>query len=231
MPVRSSISKAVMRAVALDADPPFTTMVPGVDIGVEAFDPVGDKLDRPPQQLRQRIGRHFVGVDMYLDAEGAADVLADHADLLFCEAEVKGRDILHHVRRLRALIDREPRFCGIPVGDDSARLQRHAGVTAEDELRLHDLIGIGKSLIDVSGIMSALEGKIIAERRMNDRSLRIERGTHIRDCVELSILDKDGLGGVLGKRATGRDHGRDGFALPADAIDRDGVLRRRFEAF
>jgi len=65
---------------------------------------------------------------------------------------------------------------------------------------------------------------------MNDRGLRIERGTHVRYRVERVILDKDGLGCVLCKRATGRDHGRDGFALPADTIDRDGMLRRGFKA-
>ena len=32
------------RAVALDADPPPAAMVAGVNIGVEAFDPVGDDI-------------------------------------------------------------------------------------------------------------------------------------------------------------------------------------------
>ena len=70
-------------AVALDADLALAAMIAGVNIGVEAFDPVGDEFDRPPQQFRQRIGRHLVGIDVDLDAEGAADVLADHADLRF----------------------------------------------------------------------------------------------------------------------------------------------------
>ena len=133
-------------AVALDADPPLAAMVAGVNIGVEAFDPVGDEFDRPAQQFRQRIGRHFVGVDVDLDAEGAADVLADHANLRLLEAEMKRRDVLHHVRRLRALVDRQPRLGGVPVGHHRARLQRHAGVPAKDEVRFHHLVGIGKRL-------------------------------------------------------------------------------------
>jgi hypothetical protein len=56
-------------------------MVAGMNIGIEAFDPVGDEFDRPPQQFRQRIYSHFVGVNVDLDAKGAADVLADHANL------------------------------------------------------------------------------------------------------------------------------------------------------
>ena len=35
------------RPITLDPDPPFTAMVAGVNVGVEAFDPVGDELDRP----------------------------------------------------------------------------------------------------------------------------------------------------------------------------------------
>ena len=38
------------------------------------------------------------------------------------------------------------------------------------------------------------------------------------------------LRGVLGLSATARHHGRDRFALPAHAINRDGALRGRFEA-
>ena len=39
------------RPVTLDPDPPLAAMVAGVNVGVEAFDPVGDELDRPPQQF------------------------------------------------------------------------------------------------------------------------------------------------------------------------------------
>ena len=72
-------------AVALDADLALAAMIAGMNIGIEALDPVGDEFDRPAQQFRQRIGRHFVGVDVDLDAEGAADILADHANLRLLE--------------------------------------------------------------------------------------------------------------------------------------------------
>ena len=38
-------------AVALDADPPLAAVIAGMNVGVEAFDPVGDVFDRPQQQL------------------------------------------------------------------------------------------------------------------------------------------------------------------------------------
>ena len=217
-------------AVALDADPALAAMVAGMNVGIEAFDPVGDEFDRPAQQFRQRIGRHFVGVDVDLDAEGAADILADHANLRFLKAEMKRRDVLHHVRRLRALVDRQPRLGGVPVGHHRARLQRHAGVPSEDEIRLHHLVGVGKRRIDRAGVEIALEGEIVAERGMNDRRFRIERGAHVRHRFQLFVFDRDDFGGVLRDRPAGRHDGRDRFALPADAIDRDRMLRRGFQA-
>src|SRR5258705_8251081 len=38
-------------AITLDADPSLAAMVAGMNIGVEALDPVGDEFDRTPQQL------------------------------------------------------------------------------------------------------------------------------------------------------------------------------------
>src|ERR1700733_3041290 len=131
---------------------------------------------------------------MDLDSEGTADILTDHANLPFCESKVERRNILHHVRCLRALIDGEPRFRGIPVSNNRARLKRHARVTTEDKLSFHDLVGIGQGLIDFTGIKDAFESEIVTKRRMNDRDLRIERGAHVRYRVERVILDKDGLG-------------------------------------
>ena len=72
-------------AVVLDADLRLDAMVAGVDVGDEALDPVGDEFDRPLEQLRQRHRRHLVGVGVHLDAERAADVLGDDADLMLFE--------------------------------------------------------------------------------------------------------------------------------------------------
>ncbi len=65
---------------------------------------------------------------------------------------------------------------------------------------------------------------------MNHRRFRIERGAHVRHRFQFLVFNGDEFGGVLGDGAAGRHDGRDRLALPADAIDRDRVLRRRFEA-
>ena len=88
----------------------------------------------------------------------------------------------------------------------------------------------GKGPIDLARIVIALKGQVVAERGMDDGCRRIERGAHVRYRIELLIIDRDMLRGVLGRSAAGRHDGRDRFALPADAVDRDSVLRRGFEA-
>ena len=93
-------------------------MIPGMNVGVEAFHPVGHEFNRSAQQFGYRIGRHLVGVDMNLDAERAAHVLANDADLRLLKPEMQSRDVLHHMRRLRALVDGEPFFGFAPVSHD-----------------------------------------------------------------------------------------------------------------
>jgi len=91
-----------------------------MDVGVKTLDPVGDELYWPAQQFRQRIGGHLVGVDVNLDAERAADVLADDPDLRLLETEMQRRQVLHHMRRLGALIDRQPRFRSVQSATPNA---------------------------------------------------------------------------------------------------------------
>ena len=57
-----------------------------------------------------------------------------------------------------------------------------------------------------------------------------ERGLGVGDGRELLVVDDDERAGILGLRAAARDHGRDRLALPARAVDRDRVLRRRLDA-
>ena len=99
------------------------------------------------------------------------------------------RNILHHVRRLRALIDRQPCLRSVPVGHHGARLQRDAGMAPENEVGFDHLVGLREGPIDLPGIVVALEGEIVAKRSMDDRRRRIERRAHIRDRLKFFILD------------------------------------------
>ena len=167
---------------------------------------------------------------MHLDAERAADVLAQDAHLRLGEPEMLGDDVLHHVRRLGALVDRQAGLAGIPVGDHGARLERHARVAAEMEGRLDDCVGLREGGVHLAGVEQALEGEIIAEIRVDDGRLCIERRLHVGDGLELLVLDVDPLGRILRRRPRLGDDGRHRLALPAGALHGDGVLRRRFQS-
>src|SRR6266478_4156737 len=110
---------------------------------------------------------------------------------------MEGRDVLHHVRRLRALVDGQPLFGNVPVGHYSTRLQRHAGMPPKDEIRLHHLVGLGKRRIDSASLEVTLERQIVTERRMNHRGFRIERGPHVRYCIQFLVFNPEGFRCVL----------------------------------
>jgi hypothetical protein len=128
-------------AVLVDADLRLDAMIACVNVGDETLDAVGDEFHRAPEKFRQRHRRHLIGIGVHLDAERAADIFGQHAHLLVLEAEMLGEQILHHVRRLGALIDGEALVALVPVGHGRARLVGDAGVAAEYEGGLDDFIG------------------------------------------------------------------------------------------
>ncbi len=157
-------------------------------------------------------------------------VFGQHPHLVLLEPEVLGKNVLRHVGRLRALIDGEPLVARIPVGDDGARLVGDAGVAAEHEGRRNDRVGFGKAFIRIARGECALEGEVVAELGVDDRRSFVERCFGVGDDGKFLVVDLNQRAGILGERPRAGDHGGDRLALPARALDRDGVLRRRFDA-
>ena len=142
-----------------------------------------------------------------------------------------GEDVLRHVRRLRALINGQPLLAGVPVGDDGARLVGDASMAAKHESRLGDRIGFGKAFVRIAGDQRPLESQIVAELGMNDRRRLVERGFRVGNGGKRLIVDVNERARILRFGAGAGDDGAHRLALPAGAVDSDGVLRRRFNAF
>ncbi len=141
-----------------------------------------------------------------------------------------GDQVLHHVRRLIGLVGGQALLALVPVGDHGARLGGDAGVAAGDEGRFDHGVRVGEGLVDGADLELALEAEIVTERSVDHRRLGIERGFCVSDGGEGLVVDLYQFGGVLGLRARARDHGAHRLALPAGAVDSNGMLRRRFEA-
>ncbi len=218
-------------AVALDAHLRLDAVVAGVNVGDEALETIGDELDRTPQQFRQRHRRHLVGIGVHFDAERAADVFGQHAHPVLLKPEVLGEQVLHHVRRLRALIDRQPLLARIPVGNDRARLIGDAGMAAEDERRFRDGVGFGKAIVGIAGNKCALEGEIVAQLGVNHWCRFVERSFRVGYGRQRLIVHVNKRARIFCLGARASDDRAYRLALPAGAVDRDGVLRRRFDAF
>ena len=126
---------------------------------------------------------------MHLDTERAANVFGQHAYLMRFKAEVPGKNVLRHVRRLGALIHRQALLAGIPVSDNGARLVGHAGMAAEHKGRFHHRIAVSECFIRISGDQRALEGQVVSEVGMNDRRGAIERGFRVGYRAQRLVLD------------------------------------------
>ena len=114
--------------LGIDADPGGDGLVARVDVADEGFQAVGDVFDRLADQHRDRRDRDLVAIDMELDPEPAADIGRDHPDRVLGQAQMQGKNVLLQPGRLMGAVDRQAPLAGIEVGDDGARLERHAGL-------------------------------------------------------------------------------------------------------
>ena len=213
--------------VSLDGQLGLHAVLTRVNIAHEGLEPVGGELDRPAEHHAERARRHLVRVDVDLDPEAPAHVLADDADVLLGQPEVARQDVLHHVGRLERVIHRQPPLRRIEVGQDGARFEGHARVPAHDERIGQDGVGVLEGCIHITRAEIEPEGEVVAELGVNDGRRRVERALGIRHDRQRLPLDAHARHAVLGQRATLRHHGRDGLALPGSFAGREGPLHRR----
>ena len=202
----------------------------GVDVAHKRFETVGDEFHRALEHDAQGDGREIVRISMHLDTERAADILANDPDRAFRQIELARIQVLHHVRRLLRVIHRQARVAGMPVGDLAARFERHAGVSAKMKRGLGHHRRTGEGFIDAAGIQIAGEAQVVAQARMQHHGVGRQRGLHVgqgrqRFPFHLQVLQR-----ILGFSAGVGDDRHHRFALPAGAVQRQRILRRRLHA-
>ena len=214
----------------VDGHAALDAVVARVDVGGEALQAIGDELDRSAHDLGDHRHRDLVRVDVHLDAVAAADIAADDAHGAERQLEVPGQHLLHHVRRLRRMVDGERGVALVELGEDRARLQRHAGVATGVEGRLDDLVRASEGVGDVAALVDALEDEVVAEIGMDDRRCLVEGRLHVGDRREHLPGDRDLGCGVLGGGAAVGHDGGDRLAGPGRRRERQRQLRGRLHA-
>ena len=196
-------------------------MIARMHVADEGFKPVGDELDRSAKQTAERSGSDLVAVDMQFDAETAADIGTDHADLVFVDPEMPGKHVLLLPGCLVRRVNGQTFIAGIPVGHRRARLQRDTRVAAESER-----CGYGSAAIVLTGIDTrrGLESQVVDVPRMNGPGVRAQRGASIGNRRQWLPVDDKQVGRVFRKRPRCPDDRGKRFALPSNGIHRQRML-------
>jgi hypothetical protein len=179
-----------------------------IGVGHQMLEPVLDPFDRPAELERGPRDRDRLAVEMGLEPEPAADVRADHADVLDCEPEMLGDAALHRVRQLMRHPDDKLVEPTVVMGAGTAafhgkrRLARHAVDPAD---------GVGGILLrrfQIAVFERGLAEHVVAPRLVNDRDAGRARLVEVVDRLQFLAVDLDGIGDVLGLGPRRRDgHG------------------------
>ena len=184
--------------------------------------PRGHELHGAAERERQRDGRQVVLVDVDLDAERAADVGRDHPHAVLGQAEEIGQHRPHHVRHLRRDPHGERARRRIEIGDEAARLHRHAGVTAHPERAPVRAMGTRAGRVDVAGGELGRVDQVVGELVVDERRVGRQRSVGAQHGGQRIVASDDALGSILGLGPRlGGDH-RDGLAHVAHAIGGQG---------
>ena len=217
-------------ALGIERHPGADAMVAGMDVGDEGFDAVGDVFDGTAEQDREADHGHVLVIDMQLHPEGAADIGRDHANAGLRDAVVARIEVLELIRRLCRVMHGERTGCGIVVGDDGARLQRHRRMASETEFLFHHMGRMRKGVVDAAVVELAAEADVVAAAGIDQRPAGLTRAVDIGDDGKVLVVDLDQLQRILGDRpALGNDcnHRLPG---PDHAVERQRQLRCRGHA-
>ena len=144
------------------------------------------------------------------------------------QAELRGEDFLHLVGHLMRMMHGEPVAAAVELGNDGARLQRHAGLPLEGELMLDDDGGVAERRVRVADGESVIEAQIAGHRAVHGRRAPARRRVSIVASAgnsSQSIVDQ--LDAHLRPARGSPPRPRRRLALPARFPARERMLRRR----
>ena len=109
-----------------------------------------DPLDRAAEPQRRHANQHVLRIKLTPHPEAAADIALMHMDRGGRPPQHEGKKIADAVRHLGGTMQFQNVARGIVTADGTARLDRHAGVAADREIKAHDRIRARHRGIDVA---------------------------------------------------------------------------------
>ena len=199
-------------AVAVETHAGMGIVIARLCVGQEGIGSGCRPAHRPSQQLRGPDNRRHFDGEISLHAETAADVGRNDANLVFRNMQrVDGQPAAQIVRLLRRGIKRIAVGRGVVFAQIGARLQRIGGEPAVAQPQLDDLGGAGHRGVGLLPVAALdVEDDVGAESLMHQRrrAARPPRANRRRPAAVRNR--RDGLGGVLGRKAAlGHDCGDD----------------------
>ena len=155
-------------AVAVERQFGLGDLVPSMHVGGDAFAAVGGPLDRPLQVSGGPGDQHFLGKDVALHPEGAADIHRLHAHRQFGDVQHMRRHLADTPRVLAARDDCEAALDRIDIGDRRARLHGVGRGARIVDAQLRHVRRSGELLLDRSPLAEFELKAHIARRLVPD---------------------------------------------------------------
>jgi hypothetical protein len=185
-----------------------------------------DPLDRTAELAREHERERFLGVDVELRTEAAADVRCDHAQLRLRNSRDHREGHARDVGNLRRRPHRQLARCRERLHDHSARLNRIRNQALLSVALLDGDIGVRELLLDLTGGQRPRVAAVRAEVIVNDGSAVFECALGVDDGRKRLIVHLHELGCVARLPPRLRDHDRDAVAHVPRLVDRERPVIR-----
>jgi hypothetical protein len=171
--------------------------------------------------------QRFLGIQVQLRTEAAADFRRDDAELVFRYADHAGQQRADEMRNLGGSPECDSAFAAMVGGYAPPRLDGHGSEALMNHAQLDDAVGFLEFLVDVAGGEGPVEGDVGSEFRVSERRVLFERFLGFADNRQRVVIDFDEVQGIARDVTILRDDDRYGMADEVNAIRReDGVVWR-----
>ena len=199
----------------------------GVGRRHEMLAPVLDPLDRPAEQAGGERNEEILGRELAANPEAAADIVLDQFDGVRVDPEQRGGPGADRERHLGRPPYRQPVAGFVPLGDDSARLQRNPAMAVHRETLAAHVFGGREGARRIAAPGNVGDGLAVAV--LEQRYVGRLRLASVGDRRQRLDVEFDQGERVLGDGRAVGDHQGDGLADEAHLGLGDDRLGKRLE--